>query len=339
MQPAITEFIRITSAAIAVAVLGRGISTSALAQAPDPAERAARMLERMDENKDGHISENEFRGPPPIFERIDSNRDGALSKAELQSFRPPAGGRGFRGPKGKRGGGFRDRRFREQLAVGTPVPNLPVYGRDRKRVGLHSLLKDQYTVIVTGCLSCPRYLRSYQTVEAVAQDYRKKGVGFYYVYQTLAHPENHGYVNAFKIEERFMQIEHAERTLGTKISWVADTLQNDVKTFFAGTPNSMFVLDREGKIVFREPWSDGDQLRDALANLKGPAANPTDAADLKFPYIRPVNMRFEGVVARIRVDEPLNPVKFTPGASAENYYAKLKPEVSRALLSSGSGKI
>ena len=167
MQPAITEFIRITAAAIAAAVHGAGISTTALAQAPDPAERATRMLERMDENKDGRISENEFRGPPPIFERIDSNRDGAISKAELQSFRRPAGGRGFRGGKGKRGGGFRDRQFREQLAVGTPVPDLPVYDRDRKRVGLHSLLNDQYTVIVTGCLILTGLIRTHGPIFGV----------------------------------------------------------------------------------------------------------------------------------------------------------------------------
>ena len=69
------------------------------------AERAARVLEKRDTNKDGRLTQAESQMPERWFARSDANDDGALTAAELAAW--PAPGKGTQAGKsqGKRGGG------------------------------------------------------------------------------------------------------------------------------------------------------------------------------------------------------------------------------------------
>jgi hypothetical protein len=37
---------------------------------------------------DGRVARDKFRGPPPLFDRLDRNRDGFLSKEDFDEGRP-----------------------------------------------------------------------------------------------------------------------------------------------------------------------------------------------------------------------------------------------------------
>ena len=50
------------------------------------------------------------------------------------------------------------------------------------------------------------------------RDYAPKGVKFYYIYKTLAHPENDGYIQPFTLKERLMHVKVAQQTLGSDIT-------------------------------------------------------------------------------------------------------------------------
>jgi hypothetical protein len=63
-------------------------------------------------------------------------------------------------------------------------------------------------------------------VETIYRDYVPKGVKFYYLYKSLAHPELLGYVGPVTFEERLMHIQEAKRTLGSEITWLCDTMSN-----------------------------------------------------------------------------------------------------------------
>ena len=52
-------------------------------------------------------------------------------------------------------------------------------------------------VVINGCLTCPKFLRSYAGMEALARDHAgNEALRFVYLYKTLAHPENDGFVQA-----------------------------------------------------------------------------------------------------------------------------------------------
>ena len=96
----------------------------------------------------------------------------------------------------------------------------------------------------------PPFLRNVSGLETIYRDYASKGVQFYFVYKTLAHPENDGYLNLLTLTERLMHIQEAKRTFkGATLPWLCDNMANDLKKALGGLNNPEFISDPEGKIV------------------------------------------------------------------------------------------
>lgn len=165
-------------------------------------------------------------------------------------------------------------------------------------------------------------------METVERDYAPKGVKFYYIYKSLAHPENNGYVTPFSLEERLMHVAEAKRTLGSRIPWLCDTMDNQFKHELGNRPNSEFVIDPEGKIVSSRDWSNPTALRDDLERLVGKVDSPTLLADLNMPQRKPPKRAPTGIVKRIQLPGQMSPVKIEALESNTPHYAKLRAELS-----------
>jgi hypothetical protein len=174
-------------------------------------------------------------------------------------------------------------------------------------------------------------------METIYRDYAPKGVDFYYIYKTLAHPELDGYVEPFTLEERLMHVKEAQRTLGSEITWISDTMSNDLKHALGDSPNSEFVVDPTGKIVRMRSWSRPDELRRDLEQLVGPVENPTRLSDLNLKIEAPPKVAASGVVPRVRVPGRMMPVKIEPQSSSQPFYMKLRAEVDQRFLREGEG--
>ncbi len=99
-------------------------------------------------------------------------------------------------------------------------------------------------------------------LETVFRDYAPKGVQFYYIYKSLAHPEYRGYVNPFTLEERFMHVAEAKRTLGTEIPWIVDSMDNTLKQSLAMRfSNAELIVDSQGKVIGKRAWSRPEEIR------------------------------------------------------------------------------
>ena len=171
------------------------------------------------------------------------------------------------------------------------------------------------------------------------RDYAPKGVKFYYIYKALAHPETNGYVRPVSLQERLMHIEEAKRTLGSEITWLADSMSNDVKHALGNAPNSEFVIDSEGKVIRRRSWSWPSELRQDLEELVGRVENPTQVADLNLKPLPPRTVAPSGVVPRLEIPTGLQAVKIEPKQSSQPFYVKLRAEATRSLLQDGRGKL
>ena len=88
-------------------------------------------------------------------------------------------------------------------------------------------------------------------METIYRDYAPKGVKFYYIYKSLAHPELKGYINPLTLEERFMHVEEAKRTLGSKIPWLVDRMDNQIKHALGNKSNVELIVDPQGRVVPR----------------------------------------------------------------------------------------
>lgn len=224
------------------------------------------------------------------------------------------------------------------IATGEKAPAaINVYNAKREKVPFNDIFGADYTVVMTGCLTCPVFYRSYPGMEALAVDYADKGVNFYYLYKHLAHAENHGYVEAFMDEERLMQVTEARRKLQTSIPWLTDPVTDEVSWALGGFPNQGYIFDREGKVVQGWVWANIGQMRKILAELVGETTPVTTAKSLNLPKVVGLTDPVQGVVEQVSVEETLTPVRVKPLPNDEPFFVKLRAEVSPSVLSEGSG--
>ena len=174
-------------------------------------------------------------------------------------------------------------------------------------------------------------------METIYRDYAPKGVNFYYIYKTLAHPELDGYIEPFTLEERLMHVKEAQRTLGSEITWISDSMSNDLKHALCDSPHSECVVAPTGKIVRMRAWGRPDELRRDLEQLVGPVENPTRVSDLNLKIEAPPKVAASGVVPRVRVPGRMMPVKIEPQSSSQPFYMKLRAEVDQKFLREGEG--
>ena len=173
------------------------------------------------------------------------------------------------------------------------------------------------------------------------RDYADKGVQFVYAYKALAHPEWNGYVRPFSIQERLMHVAEAKRTLGSRFTWICDTMDEDLKNAFGRAPNSEWLIDPEGVVVARRDWSSPEAMRGDLAKIFGAADPPTRVEDLDMPVQPPPKAAASGVVPRIEKPRGMRALRVEPTQSdgQEPFYAKLRVEGDRDVIESGKGQL
>ncbi|MFP6702190.1 MAG: hypothetical protein VB861_10625, partial [Planctomycetaceae bacterium] len=159
----------------------------------------------------------------------------------------------------------------------------------------------------------------------------------------MAHPETNGYIRPYTLEERLAHVKEAQRTLGSKFTWICDAIDNPIKHAMGDAPNSEFVIDGEGRLLRKRSWSDAAALREDLEELVGAVENPTDPADLKLATEPPKRAAARGVVKRIELPSNLRALVIEPsieaGEDALPFYAKLRAEADGELLSGGAGQL
>ena len=221
-----------------------------------------------------------------------------------------------------------------------PLPDMDAYTADGEPIKVREIIDGKYTVLSAGCLTCPQFHNGYPQVEAMAADYGPKGVQFFYFYKNLRHPELEGYVQAQNMKERLLQLEEAREKLATKITWIADTLDDSMQTALKSGPNSLFLISPDGEIVGGSDRIEGNNIREVLAERVGPVENPTSISDLDLPRRgRPVghpNEDSEWGVARPR---GMTILAITPTEPDTTYYVKLRAEADRDLMGTGNGRL
>ena len=220
------------------------------------------------------------------------------------------------------------------------LPDLNAYTAEGEPIKIRDLCEGQYTVLVSGCLTCPKFLQSYPAIEATSADYATLGVGFYYFYKSLRHPELDGLVEPQTLDERLLHVAAAKKKLGTRVPWIADTLDDSLRIGLKAGSHSVYLVSPEGQIIFGSDEIDGDALRTALTRAVGPVDTPTLARDLDLPRV-PRAPRQVNEDSELGVERPagMTIVSITPARPEEIYYVKLRAEADADLLRTGTGRL
>lgn len=115
-------------------------------------------------------------------------------------------------------------------------------------------------------------------MDKIARDFQDKGVVFYMLYTREPHAgqqmRNFDFTDKVQTKTHEQRVEYALGMLETYSQHrpiLVDTFGKDCvqMTIGGNRPNSLILVDEEGKLVLWQRWSDSDELRKKLQELTG----------------------------------------------------------------------
>jgi len=159
-------------------------------------------------------------------------------------------------------GDYEFERF-EGPAEGEAFPEFDAYTPDGEPLDRQNWL-GRPTVVETGSVTCPAYRANVEPMRRVRDRY--SGVRFVVLYTREAHPGKHLGPHA-SLEDKLRRARQLRDGLGEDRELVVDDPSGSLHRAIGGFPNSVHVLDAEGRVVYRAEWASAGAVDEVLGRL------------------------------------------------------------------------
>jgi len=156
--------------------------------------------------------------------------------------------------------------FNPNLHVGMPAPDFTVTDLDGKSTGLSDYLGKKHVVFEFGCITAPVFINDIVTLNHLHARYRDEDIQFLIVYAREAHPgENYPAHTAF--EQKLAHARDLQRLENVQFPVVVDSLEGEAHRRYGLRPSPVYVINKDGLIVYKASWLNPDELDLALGQL------------------------------------------------------------------------
>lgn len=145
-------------------------------------------------------------------------------------------------------------------SAGEPLPDATLRTPEGETVSL-SDYRGRWVVLETGSLTCPMYARGVDAADELRREY--PDVVFLMLYVREAHPGER--VGAHGTVSRKLECARRVREdYGESRPVLVDDLDGKLHRRLGGFPNMLYVVNPDGRVVYRGYWADVDRLRSVL---------------------------------------------------------------------------
>jgi len=131
--------------------------------------------------------------------------------------------------------------------------------------------KGKWVVIETGSLTCPMYVKNINPFKKLQASY--PDVVFLLVYVREAHPGSR--TNPHKsIEDKIALAKQTQADYGDDRETLVDDLAGSMHQAYGSFPNMAYVIDPDGRVVYRCDWAFAPLIDGVLENR--PGLNPSE---------------------------------------------------------------
>jgi len=160
---------------------------------------------------------------------------------------------------------FRDLRFRKDAAApGDSFPEFELITTDGRSLFNDDVFGNKPVIFIFGSMTCPMTASAAPSVQELYAEFGDR-ISFIMMYVREAHPgEQFG--QSKTIEEKLEYARALKEIYDIRWTVAADNIDGDLHRALDPKPNSAFLTDASGTILFRSLWaSDYEALRRALA--------------------------------------------------------------------------
>jgi peroxiredoxin len=147
--------------------------------------------------------------------------------------------------------------------IGEPAPDFSAQLLDGQPVKLSDYL-ESLTVLEMGSITCPIYQSRLKGMNNLATQYPE--IPFLVLYVREAHPGERICQHRSEADKQSRATE-LEQEFGETRTILIDDLNGSAHTLFGSMPNSVFIIDGSGIVVYRSDWNDVAATEVALQRL------------------------------------------------------------------------
>jgi hypothetical protein len=166
--------------------------------------------------------------------------------------------------------------------TGEQVPDFELTGLDGKPVRLSSF-RGRWLVIETASVSCMIYAGNVTGMGRLKQKY--PDVDWLVVYVREAHPGGRRPAHQ-DMSQKMAMARSLSKDYGESREVVVDTLAGDLHRALGSLPDMVYVINPDGKVVYRCDWLNTMELDGVLGHRQDPVSNQhTLTGDIHYPSI------------------------------------------------------
>ena len=150
--------------------------------------------------------------------------------------------------------------------VGAAAPDFEASTLDGKVVRLSDFRGKSHVVMVTGAVTSPMCAFEVPAFNRLLEEFDGQGVSFFLLYTRESHPAEY-YRAHGSFDEKLAYARDLQRLEGVRLPVIVDYLDGRIHRAYGVWPNALFVIHKDGRLVFRSNMANDRELKQFLNDL------------------------------------------------------------------------
>src|SRR5262249_58732731 len=149
--------------------------------------------------------------------------------------------------------------------VGVPAPDFEVWALDGTRVGVRDFGGKRHVVLMTGAVTSPMCAFEVPAFNQLQQEFAGRDVSFFLLYTRESHPAEN-YPSHSSWEQKLSYARDLQQLENVQVPVIVDSLDGKIHRSYGAWPNAIFVIHKDGRLIFRSNITNHRELRQYLAD-------------------------------------------------------------------------
>ena len=150
--------------------------------------------------------------------------------------------------------------------VGVPAPPFEATTLDGKLVRLGDFRGQRHVVMMTGAVTSPMCAFEIPEFNRLQDEFADQAFAFFLLYTRESHPaENYGAHTS--LEQKLAYARDLQRLEDVRVPILVDHLDGRIHRAYGLWPNALFVIHKDGRLIFRSNMANHLELRQFLEDI------------------------------------------------------------------------
>ena len=206
--------------------------------------------------------------------------------------------------------------------VGAMAPDFTAPTLDGAVVSLSDFRSRRHVVMMTGAVTSPMCAFEIPAFNQLRHEFEIQGVSFFLLYTRESHPAER-YPAHSSWEQKLSYARDLQRLENVQFPIIIDGLDGKIHRCYGDWPNALFVIHKDGRLIFRSNMANHRELRQVLEDLLAADRAAAEGRILHLQYSERVIAHEADQATHRRVYERAGPKAF------EDYWARRPQQRNR----------